>query len=47
MDGDGVGDVCDNCNVIVNVDQCDSDGNGIGDVCEIGDLDDDGIMLLY
>jgi hypothetical protein len=34
-DGDGVGDVCDNCpnDVNANADQIDSDSNGDGDAC--------------
>ena len=48
MDGDGIGDTCDNCNTTANVDQRDSDGDGVGDACEgaRGDLDDDGIILF-
>jgi len=46
MDGDGIGDTCDNCNTTANVDQRDSDGDGVGDACEgaRGDLDDDGVV---
>ena len=40
-DGDGVGDVCDNCPNDSNTDQLDSDEDGIGDVCDTDD-DDDG-----
>jgi RHS repeat-associated protein len=32
-DGDGVGDVCDNC-AQANADQADADGDGVGDVCD-------------
>jgi hypothetical protein len=42
-DGDGVGDVCDNCPDVYNPDQNDSDGDGIGDACDCaGDVDGDG-----
>jgi hypothetical protein len=34
LDGDGRGNVCDNCNGVVNFDQLDSDGDGQGDVCD-------------
>ena len=33
-DGDGVLDVCDNCQSIGNVDQEDTDGDGVGDICD-------------
>jgi Thrombospondin type 3 repeat len=33
-DGDGVGDLCDNCPDIPNPDQADGDSDGIGNVCE-------------
>jgi hypothetical protein len=35
-DGDGVGDLCDNCLTVPNSDQADCDGNGIGDACDAG-----------
>lgn len=44
-DGDGVGDVADNCPTSQNSDQKDSDGNRVGDVCE--DYDRDGAMASY
>lgn len=34
VDGDGVGDVCDNCHNNCNDQQLDADGDGIGDVCD-------------
>jgi hypothetical protein len=34
VDGDGLGDVCDNCPDTPNADQADVDGDGVGDVCD-------------
>lgn len=41
-DGDGIADVNDNCPLVSNADQADSDNDGIGDVCE-DDADGDGV----
>lgn len=35
VDLDGVIDGCDNCRLIPNADQADSDGDGVGDLCEL------------
>ena len=41
-DGDGVGDICDNCPVHFNAEQIDSNSDGIGDACQCPcDSDDD------
>lgn len=43
-DNDGIPDVTDNCPLVYNPDQLDSDNNGVGDACEIPiDSDNDGI----
>ncbi|MCO4761706.1 MAG: thrombospondin type 3 repeat-containing protein, partial [Myxococcales bacterium] len=34
VDGDGVGDACDNCPTTPNADQADANNNGKGDVCD-------------
>ncbi|MFT4302966.1 MAG: S8 family serine peptidase [Candidatus Woesearchaeota archaeon] len=41
-DGDGIPDELDNCPLVYNPNQLDSNSNGIGDACE-GDFDGDGI----
>jgi hypothetical protein len=42
-DGDGVPDSQDNCTLVKNPDQKDSDGDGYGDACD-GDVNNDGIV---
>ena len=42
-DNDGIFDVDDNCPLVVNPDQLDSNNDGIGDACS-GDTDEDGII---
>ena len=44
-DGDGITFNSDNCPLISNTDQLDTDGDGIGDVCD-ADLDGDGITNI-
>lgn len=40
-DGDGIADAEDNCTLVANPSQCDSDGDGYGNLCD-GDLDNNG-----
>ncbi len=40
-DGDGVGDVCDNCAALANADQLNTDGDALGNACDPDD-DNDG-----
>ncbi len=44
IDGDHVGDACDNCPLSYNTDQRDLDHDGEGDLC---DLDDGVILILF
>ena len=41
--GDGITDSSDNCPLVSNADQLDTDGDGLGDVCD-DDRDNDGIL---
>lgn len=43
QDNDNVADAVDNCPLVPNLDQLDSDNDGQGDACEAPDLDNDGI----
>ena len=42
-DGDGIPNLHDNCPLVSNLDQADSDADGVGDVCD-DDVDGDGIQ---
>jgi uncharacterized repeat protein (TIGR01451 family) len=42
-DGDGVGDDQDNCTLVPNASQCDSDGDNYGNACD-GDFDNSGFV---
>jgi len=42
-DNDTILDAADNCPIVANTDQLDSNGNGLGDACD-GDFDGDGIL---
>ena len=41
-DNDGVADTADNCPLVANADQADTDGDGVGDACD-SDTDSDGV----
>jgi len=43
-DSDGIGDNADNCSLVENIDQLDTDGDGEGDACDDDDDDDDGVI---
>lgn len=44
-DSDGVSDTTDNCTLVANPDQLDSNGDGFGNICD-PDLDNDGIVTF-
>ncbi len=43
MDGDGVSDTMDNCTLVANPSQLDTDGDGYGNICD-PDLNNDGVV---
>jgi len=45
-DNDGVADVVDNCTLVANASQCDSDGDGFGNHCD-GDLNNNGFTNAF
>jgi hypothetical protein len=45
-DGDGVPDASDNCTLVANPGQCDSDGDGYGNHCD-GDLNNNGVTNAF
>lgn len=42
FDGDGIPDIRDNCRIVVNTDQRDTDQDGNGNLCD-ADLNNDGL----
>jgi hypothetical protein len=46
VDGDGLAEQQDNCTLIANPSQCDSDGDGYGNHCD-GDLDNNGFTNAF
>ncbi len=46
LDGDSIPDFADNCRLVVNTDQLDSDDNGLGDACEFAGVGPSGSYLI-